>query len=58
MAEEEGHPMKVKPTLVSAGEGRYRAEDLMLDAPGRWELAIDVRAGGEVERLTHEIIVK
>jgi hypothetical protein len=55
---EEGRPMKVKAALVSAGEGRYRAEDLVLDAPGRWELTIDVRAGGESERLTHEIIVK
>jgi hypothetical protein len=55
---EEGGHMKVKPTLVSAGDGRYRAEDLVLDAPGRWELTIDVRAGGESERLTHEIIVK
>jgi hypothetical protein len=55
---EEGRPMKVKPALVSAGEGRYRAEDLVLDAPGRWELTIDVREGGESERMTHEIVVK
>jgi hypothetical protein len=55
---EEGRRLKVKPSLVSAGDGRYRAEDLVLDAPGRWELAIDVRAGEESERLTHEIIVK
>lgn len=55
---EQGNRMKVKPTLVSAGDGRYRAEDLVLDAPGRWELTIDVRSGSESERLTHEIIVK
>jgi hypothetical protein len=55
---EEGRPMKVKAALVSTGEGRYRAEDLVLDAPGRWELNIDVRAGGDSERLSHEIIVK
>jgi hypothetical protein len=55
---EEGRPMTVKAALVSVGEGRYRAEDLILNVPGRWELAIDVRSGGESERLTHEIIVK
>jgi hypothetical protein len=55
---EQSDRMKVKPTLVSAGDGRYRADDLVLDAPGRWELTIDVRSGEESERLTHEIIVK
>ncbi len=47
-----------KPTIVSAGDGRYRAEGLVFDRAGRWELAIDVRAGEESERLTHEIILK
>lgn len=55
---EQGGRMKVKPKLVSAGDGRYRAEELVLNAPGHWELAIDVRTGEESERLTHEIIVK
>jgi hypothetical protein len=50
--------MKGKPTIVSAGEGRYRAEGMVFDRPGRWEVAIDVRAGEESERLTHEIILK
>ena len=50
--------LKSRPTIVSAGDGRYRAEGLVLDAAGRWELAIDVRAGEESERLTHELIVK
>jgi len=55
---EQKHGMTRKPTLVPAGEGRYRAEGMVFDMPGRWELAIDVRAGEESERLTHEIILK
>jgi hypothetical protein len=55
---DDGRRMKAAPTLVSAGDGRYRAEGLVLDAPGRWELTLDVRAGQDSERLTHEIIVK
>jgi hypothetical protein len=53
-----GRGLSRKPTIVSAGDGRYRAEGLVFDRPGRWELAIDVRAGEESERLTHELIVK
>jgi hypothetical protein len=53
-----GRGLRRRPTIVSAGDGRYRAEGMVFDAPGRWELAIDVRAGEESERLTHEIIVK
>ena len=55
---EQKRGMKVKPTIVSAGDGRYRAEGMVFDMSGRWELAIDVRAGEESERLTHEIILK
>jgi len=52
------HGMNYRPTIVSAGDGRYRAEGLVFHMPGRWELSIDVRAGEESERLTHEIILK
>jgi hypothetical protein len=55
---EQKRSMKAKPTIVSAGDGRYRAEGMVFDRSGRWELAIDVRAGEESERLTHEIILK
>jgi hypothetical protein len=56
--EDQGRGSKAAPTLASAGEGRYRAEGLIFDAPGRWELDLDVRAGQDSERLTHEIILK
>ena len=52
------HGMNYRPTIVAAGDGRYRAEGMVFHMPGRWELAIDVRAGEESERLTHEIILK
>lgn len=55
---EQKRGLKRKPTIVSAGDGRYRAQGLVFDKAGRWELAIDVRAGEESERLTHEIILK
>jgi len=55
---EQKRTMNRKPAIVSAGDGRYRAEGMVFDASGRWELAVDVRAGEESERLTHEIIVK
>ena len=55
---EHKHGMNYRPTIVSAGDGRYRAEGMVFHMPGHWELAIDVRAGEESERLTHEIIVK
>jgi hypothetical protein len=55
---EQKRGMTAKPAIVPAGDGRYRAEGMVFDRSGRWELAIDVRAGEESERLTHEIILK
>ena len=40
------------------GDGRYRVDGLIFHMPGRWELSIDVRAGEESERLTHDFILK
>ena len=55
---EHKHGMNYRPTIVSLGEGRYRVDGMVFHMPGRWELAIDVRAGEESERLSHEFIVK
>jgi hypothetical protein len=47
------------PSVVQAGDnGRYRVEGVMLSKPGSWEIAFDVRNGGEIERLSHDIILK
>ena len=51
--------MKAKPSIVSAGDGRYRAEGVVFDRSGRWEIALRrARRARKVERLTHEIILK
>ena len=55
---EHKHGMNYGPTIVSLGEGRYRVVGMVFLMPGRWELAIDVRAGEESERLSHEFILK
>jgi hypothetical protein len=46
------------PTIVAGKDGRYRAEGLVLTAPGSWEVGFNVREGKDVERLTHDIVVK
>jgi hypothetical protein len=55
---EHKHGMNYRPTIVSLGNGRYRVDGMVFHMPGRWELAIDVRAGEESERLSHEFILK
>jgi hypothetical protein len=55
---DEGGPV-AKPRVQSEDNGRYRVEGLMLSKAGSWELAFDVRTGGgEIERLTHDIVVR
>ena len=55
---EHKHGMNYRPTIVSLGDGRYRVDGMVFHMPGRWELAFDVRAGEESERLSHEFVVK
>ena len=55
---ERKHAMNYRPTIVLLGDGRYRIEGMVFDTPGRWEVSIDVRAGEESERLSHELEVK
>jgi YtkA-like protein len=52
---EHRHGMNYRPTVARLGDGRYRAEGLMLHMAGRWELVFDVRSGDSVERLTQSI---
>jgi len=42
---EHRHGMNYKPAIRALGEGRFRAEGLMLHMPGRWEFVFEV--GGE-----------
>ncbi len=52
------HGMNYAPTIVSLGNGRYRAEGMLFHMPGTWEVAFDVRSDGETERLAHGFVVK
>ena len=47
-----------RPTIVPGSNGRFRAESLVFDAPGRWDVTFAVRSGEEIERLDHEIVLK
>ena len=55
---EHKHGMNYTPTIVVIGNGRYRVEGKQVHMPGEWELAFDVRSGEEIERLTHDIVLK
>lgn len=55
---EHKHGMNYKPTIVAGVDGRYRADGFVFHMPGRWELNFDVRSGGEIEKLSHDILLK
>lgn len=55
---EHKHTMNYHPSIVSKGDGRFRVEGLVFHMAGHWELSIDVRAGEEIERLTHDYYIK
>ena len=55
---EHRHGMNYRTSIVSKGDGRFRAEGMLFHMAGRWEINFDVRAGEESERLTHDIILK
>jgi hypothetical protein len=49
---EHKHGMNYRPSVTALGDGRFRAEGLLLHMPGTWEFSFDVRgtAGNEVLR--------
>lgn len=59
---EHRHGMNYQPRVQqlpsSSRVARYRAEGLMFHMAGRWELLIEVRAGGYSDRLTHSIRIE
>ena len=52
---EHKHGMNYRPTLAANGEGRYRAEGLMLHMAGKWELVFELRAKDSVEQAVQTI---
>lgn len=49
------HGMNYRPTVRTLGDGRYRAEGLLLHMPGRWRLLFELSLDGRIERLSHEL---
>ena len=52
------HAMRAQPRIVAGEDGRNRVEGLLFDVAGQWEIDFDVRSGGAVERLSHDVIVR
>ncbi len=48
---EHRHGMNYLPVVVARGDGRYRADGLMLHMPGHWEIRFDVVTAAGIERL-------
>jgi hypothetical protein len=55
---EHRHGMNYRPTVTALGEGRYRAEGLMLHMAGRWELVFEVRGKSGNERIAQSIVIE
>lgn len=52
------HGMNYRPTVRVLGDGRYRADGLLLHMPGRWRFSFELSADGRLERLSHEVDVE
>lgn len=55
---EHRHGMNYRPGVKPLGDGRWRVEGLMFHMPGRWELQLDVQAGGRSERLLDTLTLR
>ena len=52
---EHRHGMNYRPTVTATGEGRYKAEGLMLHMAGKWELVFEARSKDKVERIVQSL---
>jgi hypothetical protein len=55
---EHRHGMNYRPTLKALGNGRFRAEGLLLHMPGLWEFSFDARGGASQEPLKDRVTVR
>lgn len=51
------HGMNYRPTVRAVGDGRYRADGLLLHMAGRWRFVFELGADGRLDRLTREVEV-
>ncbi len=52
---EHSHGMNTTPKVTALGDGRFRAEGLLLHMAGRWEVYFDVTRDGVTERAQFEL---
>jgi hypothetical protein len=52
---EHRHGMNYKPSVVTLGNGMYRAEGLLFHMPGRWELVFELHGAGPSLRLAQSL---
>lgn len=52
---EHRHGMNYRPTLVSLGDGRWRADGLLWHMSGRWELRFDLALDGRPQTLRRDV---
>ncbi len=52
---EHRHGMNYKPSLQPQGAGRWRAEGLLWQMSGRWQLRFDVQQGDTKHTLTRDV---
>ncbi len=50
-----GHGMTLRPTVRRADDGGFVADGMLFHMPGRWEVAVDVVRGDDVERATFPV---
>ena len=55
---EHGHGMNYKAAVKALGNGRFRAEGLMLHMPGRWEFEFAVGTGAAAERVRRDYLLR
>lgn len=49
------HGMNYRPRLQALGDGRYRAEGVLLHMAGRWRLLFELGSPPALQRLVHEV---
>jgi len=57
-AAEPRHAMSAQPRIVVVKTVVTGSKGCLFDVAGQWEIDFDVRSGGDVERLTHDVIVR
>jgi hypothetical protein len=55
---EHKHGMNYRPTVAALGNGRFRAEGLLLHMPGMWEFSFDLRGGGGNEVVRERVMLR